>query len=54
MRERSYVVLAKKLWNEAADEQELKQNIGNYMSVAYPGYRVIEIGKHYAICEFER
>lgn len=54
MQEISRVILAKRFWDESADKQELKQKISNYMSVAYPGYRVIEIGKYYAICEIAR
>lgn len=51
MNERSRVILAKRLWDESADKQELKQRIGDYIKVAYPGYQVIEVGKYYAICE---
>lgn len=54
MQNKSKVILAKKLWDEAADKQELKQNISRYMSVAYPGYQVLEVHKYYAICEISR
>lgn len=51
MNGKSKVILAKKLWEQAQSKEELKQLIGNYMAVAYPSYRVIEIHKYYAICE---
>ena len=52
--ERRKVLLAKKLWDTASDKQELKRNIGRYMSVAYPDYEVVEVHKYYAICEKRR
>lgn len=51
MMNKSRVQLAKKFWEQAQSKEELKQLIGNYMAVAYPTYRVVEIGKFYAICE---
>lgn len=51
MRDKSHVVLSKKFWEQAQSKQELKQLIGNYMAVAYPGYQVLEVHKYYAICE---
>lgn len=50
MQDRTYIVLPKWCWDSADDKQELKQNISTYLR-RYPGYRAVEIGKHYAICE---
>lgn len=49
--QRRKVLLAKKLWTESKSKAELKQRISDYMRVAYPDYRVVEIHKYYAICE---
>ena len=49
----SKVILPKILWDKAKDKQELKQLITAYMR-RYPDYRVVEIGKYYAICEIGR
>lgn len=54
MNNRSKVILAKKLWNESESKQELKDRISRYMAKNYPGYRVIEIHKYYAICDIGR
>lgn len=51
MRDKSRVILSERFWEQAQSKEELKQLIGNYMAVAYPTYRVVEIGKFYAICE---
>lgn len=45
------VILAKKLWDRSNSKEELKREIGAYMSKNYPNYKVIEVGKYYAICE---
>jgi len=52
--ERRKVLLAKKLWDKSKNKQELKENIGRYMAVAYPDYEVVEVHKYYAICEIKR
>ena len=54
MMNKSRVQLAKKFWEQAQSKEELKQLIGNYMAVAYPGYEVLEVHKYYAICEISR
>lgn len=54
MHNQSTVILAKKLWDESDSKAELKRKIGVYMSRNYPGYRVIKIGKYYAICDIGR
>lgn len=54
MTARSRVVLNPKFWEKAQSKKELKQLISNYMAVAYPDYRVVEVHKHYAICEINR
>lgn len=54
MTARSRVVLNPKFWEQAQSKKELKQLINNYMTVAYPDYRVIEVHKYYAICEIKR
>ncbi len=51
MKGRTRVRLAKKLWTESKNKQELKQRISAYMSKNYPHYRVVEVGKYYALCE---
>ena len=51
---KSRVVLNPKFWEKAQSKKELKQLISNYMTVAYPDYRVIEVHKYYAICEIKR
>lgn len=51
MRGKSKVLLAKKLWTESKDKQELKDRISRYMARNYPDYVVLEIHKYYAICE---
>lgn len=51
MRGKTRVILAKKFWAESKNKQELKQRIGAYMSKNYPHYRVVEVGKYYALCE---
>lgn len=51
MRDKSRVILNKKLWQQAQSKEELKQLIGNYINKNYPGYHVVEVGKYYAICE---
>lgn len=50
MQVKTTVVLPGWCWDNAKDKQELKMNISEYMK-RYPGYRVLKIGKHYAICE---
>lgn len=45
------VGLARKLWDRSNSKEELKREIGAYMSKNYPNYKVIEVGKYYAICE---
>lgn len=54
MRGKSRIILAEKLWTESKDKQELKQRISLYMSKNYADYRVLEIHKHYAICDTGR
>ena len=54
MTARSRVVLNPKFWEKAQSKQELKQLISNYMTVAYPNYKVVEVHKYYAICEINR
>lgn len=54
MRGKSRVILNSDFWEQAQSKAELKQLIGNYMNKNYPGYRVIEVGKYYAICEIGR
>lgn len=44
------IALPKWCWDNAANKEELKQNISTYMS-RYPGYDVKEVGKYYVICE---
>ncbi|GGP17275.1 hypothetical protein GCM10011346_52490 [Oceanobacillus neutriphilus] len=44
------VILPKMLWTAAEDEEHLKQLVNSYM-VRYKDYRVVEIGKYFAICE---
>jgi len=51
VRGKTRVILAKKFWTESKNKQELKQRIGVYMSKNYPHYRVVEVGKYYALCE---
>jgi hypothetical protein len=51
MHNRSMVILPRKFWEQATDKRHLKQLIGSYLSVAYPGYEVVEVHKYYAICE---
>lgn len=54
MNDRTTVLLNPALWEKAQSKQELKQLIGNYMAKSYPGYRVVEIHKYYAVCEVMR
>lgn len=54
MRDKSRVQLNSDFWKQAQSKAELKQLIGNYMNKNYPGYRVVEVGKYYAICEIGR
>ena len=54
MTAKSRVVLNPKFWEKAQSKQELKQLISNYMAVAYPDYKVVEVHKYYAICEINR
>lgn len=54
MRGKSRIILNSDFWKQAQSKAELKQLIGNYMNKNYPGYRVIEVGKYYAICEIGR
>ena len=54
MTAKSRVVLNPKFWEKAQSKKELKQLISNYMAVAYPDYRVVEVHKYYAICEINR
>lgn len=49
----SRVILPKWLWDNAKDKAEFKSNLAYYMQ-RYPGYRVVKVGKYYAICEIER
>ena len=51
MHNRSMVILPKKFWEQSTDKEELKNLIGNYLSVGYPGYQVVEVHKYYAICD---
>ena len=53
MYEKTKVILPKWCWDNANNKTELKQNIIYYMQ-RYEGYKVIEVGKYYAICEIER
>jgi len=54
MIDKSKVILPKKFWDRAQTKDELKKLIGNYMATSYPNYRIVEIGKYYAICEIGR
>lgn len=47
------VILPEWIWNNATNNEEFKQNLSRYM-LRYPGYRILEVGKHYAICEVIR
>lgn len=49
----SRVILPKWIWDNAKDNNEFKANLANYMQ-RYPGYRVVNVGKYYAICEINR
>lgn len=49
MQDRSHVVLPQWIWTEAKDKAHFKQLVAGYMR-RYPGYEVVEIHKHYAIC----
>lgn len=44
------VILPKWCWDNAKNKTQLRQNIAYYLQ-RYPGYRVIEVGKYYAVCE---
>lgn len=46
----THVVLPKWCWDKANNKQELKDNISFYMKI-YPGYKIVEIHKYYAICQ---
>ncbi|MGY0692947.1 hypothetical protein ACW2QC_09190 [Virgibacillus sp. FSP13] len=50
MLERTRVILPRWIWDIAEDKEHFKQLVSSYMT-RYPGYKVIEIGKYYAICE---
>lgn len=50
MHELTRVVLPKWIWEEATDKDHFKQLVQQYM-YRYKGYKIIEIGKYYAICE---
>jgi hypothetical protein len=49
----SRVILPKWLWDNAKDNNEFKTYLAYYMQ-RYPGYRVVKVGKYYAICEINR
>lgn len=53
LKKKTRVILAKKLWDQSNSKKELKQRIRNYMSKNYQGYRVVKVGKYYAVCEVE-
>lgn len=53
MYERARVILPKWCWDNTKNKQDLKNNISQYLR-RYPGYKVIKIGKYYAICEIGR
>lgn len=44
------VVLPQWIWNNATNNDEFKRNLSSYMW-RYPDYRIIKIGRYYAICE---
>lgn len=50
MQGRTRVILPRWCWDNAADKQELKENISKYMA-RYPDYFIKEVGKYYVICE---
>lgn len=53
MQGRSRVILPKWIWEKAKDKAHFKELEAHYMR-HYPGYKVVEIGKYYAICEIYR
>lgn len=53
MLDKSTVILPEWIWKEAKDKEDFKRLIAWYMQ-RYPGYRVIEIGKYFAVCEITR
>jgi len=50
MNARARVILPLWIWENANNKSEFKQNLAYYMQ-RYPGYEVIEVHKHYAICD---
>lgn len=53
MHNRSRVILPEWIWKEAKDKAHFKELVATYMR-RYPGYKVIKIARHYAICEIGR
>ncbi|WP_019377698.1 hypothetical protein [Virgibacillus halodenitrificans] len=54
MHNESKVRLPEKFWEQAQDQQELKQMIIDYLRVGYPGYTVRKVKGRIAICEISR
>lgn len=44
------IILPRWIWKEAKDKEHFKQLISWYMQ-RYPNYKIIELGKYYAVCE---
>lgn len=44
------VILPRWIWDKAKDKSEFKSLIVNYMK-RYPGYKILELHKYYAVCE---
>ncbi|WP_342719310.1 hypothetical protein AAG068_11145 [Bacillus paramycoides] len=54
MRNKSKVLLSRKLWERAQSKDDLKQSIARYIQTGYPGYRIEKVIKenefYIAIC----
>ena len=44
------VVLPKWIWTKSKTKEDFKTNVAWYLK-RYPGYKVVKLGKYYAICE---
>lgn len=53
MQGESRVILPVWIWKQAKDKAHFKELVAHYMR-RYPNYKVIEIGKYYAICRIHR